>query len=81
MNTHKVTHLYLLANIFRLCNKAEAEAFGFPRQKVHTFLTWRHHTPLVVLLQMHTYTWLVLKKKKKNLYYCIKSKVMKFLIV
>lgn len=54
--THTVTHLYLLANIFCLCNKAETEAFGFPWHKVHTLLTWRHHTPLVVLLHMHTHT-------------------------
>lgn len=54
--THTVTHLYLLANILCLCNKTEAEAFGFPWPKVHTFLTWRPHTPLVVLLHMHTHT-------------------------
>lgn len=35
---HTLTHLYLLANIFRLCNKTEAESFGFPWQKVHTLL-------------------------------------------
>lgn len=44
-------HLYLLANIFGLCYKAEAVAFGFSRQKGHMVLTGGlHHTPLVVLL-------------------------------
>lgn len=49
-------HLYLLANIFSLCYKAEAVAFGFSRQKGHMVLTWGlHHTALVVLLHTQWY--------------------------